>query len=165
MPQSVHSKWDRCCSACAWFGALFIVVAITSNIIGLTHGPVDKDRLMLGITGLVLYVLGLFRQRAISAYRWAVLSIVNAVVLLLILNMGAALIHRLTPTETVIEDKAIHEVHKTSVSRQLYVGWRGNAFAGKAIHVGEDGLRVTLPEIQVCAEETVRIFTFGGSTM
>lgn len=147
-------------------GAVFLLVAVLANQIGLSHGSVSKSRIFIGLIGIVFFGLGLFRRRFLSAYTTSVILAANTVVLLIGIEFGALVVNRLDRSaESESDAIAVREVSETSVARTMYVGWKGRAFDGEAININEAGLRVT-PSTDISEQSNaLKLFTFGGSTM
>ena len=148
-------------------GSLLFGVALLANYIGLSQGSVGKPRLVVGIAGGVLLLAGLLGKRLFLTYKAIVFTIANTVLLCFVLEGAATFANRhLTQTRPDQAHAELREVAQTSVARSLYVGFRGQPYAGQIITIGEDGNRIT-PNSQSDGSkpEPLRIFAFGGSTM
>lgn len=141
-------------------------VALLSNAIGLTHDPLSKARILLGVLGAIVLAVGLLGRRFGRCYTVAVVMIANTLLLLVGLEFGATVVNRLMRTDEMPAYDAVQkEGSLAGVTKAFYVGWRGKPQQGVAVTVDEEGLRVTPPLSSDLADDAIRVFTFGGSTM
>lgn len=146
-------------------GVMFCSVGAFSNQLGLGHGPISWARIVLLLLGAGLIAAGILKRRFARAYVAMSILVANSFVLFLCCELGAMAINR---AKSAVHEEAanpsLSEVEKTSVSQEMYVGWRGRPFQGNYLTIGADGLRKT-PPIEVADQLPLKVFAFGGSTL
>ncbi len=126
-------------------------------------------------------------HRLVRLYQIVAVMLLNTLVLLVIIEVGAGLILRVSNTDTPLAEqveqfkqkqlslsyyqaqdwsRAYWDEHMALADQweyQPYIEWRTRPAQGEYIHVDANGIRHT-PESE-CGADTYRIFMFGGSTM
>lgn len=118
-------------------------------------------------------------RRIITLYRAIAVLILNTLVLLVCLELGARLglrvwnsfsnskVNTTKPEYYVSQDWAIKYWEEDAQSHEIayrpWILWRRAPFAGTMINVDQNGIRET-PGAD-CGESSYKVFTFGGSTM
>ncbi len=157
---------DRLAFFATVVGFAMLAVALFSNALGLTHDPLSKARILLAVLGAFTLAVGLLKQRFVRLYVAAAVLVANTLLLLAGLEFGAVVANRLLWTDDMPEYDAVQEEGSlTGVTEAFYVGWRGRPYAGEAVTIGEDGLRLTPPPSPDGRTTPVRVFAFGGSAM
>ena len=153
---------------------LFLVLAglaLLFAAIGLPLGglsPGRKALACLALAGMALIVVAMLRGRLVRVYGTFALLMLNALLLLGFLEVGATFWNALAGTGPKTFEPpppALAEVGKTGVIRSLYVGWLGRPYAGQDVSIGADGLRHTPALAPTPGGRPIRVFAFGGSTM
>ncbi|MCA9010653.1 MAG: SGNH/GDSL hydrolase family protein, partial [Planctomycetaceae bacterium] len=122
-------------------------------------------RIVLLLLGAGLIAAGILQRRFGRVYVAVSILVANSFVLFLCCELGAMVINRVTSAVAVDTANALlNEVEKTSVSQEMYVGWRGQPFQGDYLTIGADGLRKT-PPIAATDRVPLQVFAFGGSTL
>lgn len=146
-------------------GILFFGVGTFSNQLGLSHGGISWARIVLLILGTVLTGAGILKRRFARVYVATAIMLANSIILFLCCELGAMLINRVNSAIALAsKDPLLDEFEHTSVSQEMYVGWRGRPFEGHYLSIGTNGLRNT-PLIDASSKEPLKVFAFGGSTM
>lgn len=161
-------------------GGVFISAAFALDWIGLSApGKFSTGQVMLLGFGLLILIVGLLGRWIISIYKGAALFLLNAIIVLVCLELAAAVTIRAidffpdTPRpETELSyyrhqewaEEYWREFPRAESNRYApWVMWRRRPFNGNTINVNEEGLRVT-PGAE-CGSDAYKVFAFGGSTM
>lgn len=149
-------------------GAVLLLLAVFSNVLGLTSGGIGKARVLCGVVGFVLLAIGILKRKFFTAYKSAILLIANTILLLSCLEFGAMCWHRVRP-----QQQAATTIVNSS-EREIYVAYSGSPLESEFVNVGDDGRRVTVSaesdfstsKADVDSDDArIRVFAFGGSTM
>ncbi|MEM8929721.1 MAG: SGNH/GDSL hydrolase family protein [Acidobacteriota bacterium] len=175
-------------------GGLMIVVALLADWLGLDHSPTfgtgETLLLLAGVTTLIVAALG---QRAGDARRAAAVFLFDAVVLLLVVELGLIGLSTLSNTTFTGSRPAsgvglVDRLHgfyldlpyyreqswsatywreNAEAGARLYqpfVTWRRGPYRGETITIDDDGFRV-VPGARCDAPDAFRVDALGGSTM
>jgi lysophospholipase L1-like esterase len=159
-------------------GATIVVLAIFADKLGYGDpGRLGVGQLLLALAGLVVALTGLLGKRILELYRGVAILLLNTLVLLAILELGAIVIARghqaaesagieKLPyyaaqdwTEVYWREAKLAENYRY----KPYVGWRHLPFAGETVNINQEGIRKT-PGAE-CNDGAFKVFALGGSTM
>jgi lysophospholipase L1-like esterase len=159
-------------------GATIVVLAIFADKLGYGDpGSLGVGQLLLALVGLVVSLTGLLGKRIVELYRGVAILLLNTLVLLAILELGAIIIARSHQaaesagieklpyyasqdwTEVYWREAKLAENYRY----EPYVGWRHLPFAGETVNINQEGIRET-PGAE-CSDRAFKVFTLGGSTM
>ncbi len=164
----------RLCHMLLGFGAVLFIMTLFIDKIGLAEGT-NRVRLMLGLLSAFCIFGGALGRRFVSFYQGMAVMGLNAVVMLICLELSATVYHHITrpaPARDLShaflphdENAAtiLQEVRNATFDPELYVGWMNRPYRGKTLTIRQDGLRHTPGAI--CDANAFHVFTFGGSTM
>jgi lysophospholipase L1-like esterase len=159
-------------------GATIAVLAIFADKLGYGDpGSLGVGQLLLALVGLVVALIGLLGKRIMELYRGVAILLLNTLVLLAVLELGAIIIARSHQsaesagieklpyyaaqdwTEVYWREARLAENYRY----QPFVGWRHLPFAGETVNINQEGIRET-PGVE-CSDGSFKVFTLGGSTM
>ena len=171
-------------------GGAMMVVGLVADQIGLsTPGSFGKGQILAVSAGLFLLLIGLLGQRVATLYRGAAVLMLNVLVLLVCLELGAHFIFRIhdllsgsegarvsagpqVPDQRaelsyyISQDWSVEywrAFNQLETHYQPYVVWRRRPFESTTININQDGIRWT-PGSN-CSAKSYKVFAFGGSTM
>lgn len=145
-------------------------------------GSFGIGQFLLVLVGLLTGLIGLLGKRIVNLYQGVAIILLNTLVLLACLELGAIIISRsgLMPSyqETIwvgyqelpyyaTQDWAPVYWREAKLAENYgykpYVIWRHLPFEGETININQEGLRQT-PGAN-CSADAYKVFVFGGSTM
>lgn len=163
-------------------GGAIITAALLADKLGYgSPGSLGSGQVLLLLVGLSVVLAGFLGSRVATLYRATALILLNTLVLLGILELGAIVVFRsgvLADYRGIIkgypdlpyyaaQDWTSVYWHEATLSEQYqykpYVIWRHIAFEGETINIDQEGLRL-VPGAD-CSQDAYTVFTFGGSTM
>ena len=170
-------------------GLLLILLAFAADWLGIGDAArFGRNQLFSLVIGLFAIAIGfLFRPedmrdlksfgvRLLALYKGAAILLLNTMVLIIMLEMGAFVIIRSlnkanSPDNPPVSrpvrawEAAYWPELNASAGAQFYPStiWRNRPYLGETIQVGENGIRQT-PGAD-CVEDAYRVFTFGGSAL
>ncbi len=137
----------------------------------------NSRKLVICLTGLLLLAAGRFSNSGASIYADAALILLNAIVLLVILETAASGVlwlsqqrdERTARIDPYYKNHAwgadyLHDVGSAlRVAYKPYVIWKTKPYQGKTINVDQDGHRLTPGAM--CGKDSYNVLMFGGSTV
>ncbi|MGH7717959.1 MAG: hypothetical protein ACREON_03825 [Gemmatimonadaceae bacterium] len=178
----------------AALGAVMVLAALLGDRLTGGGGGIGRTQVLLLVVGLLLLLGGILAQRAVPLYKAVALMALNTVVLLVVLELGAAVLGTLLgepetagaggmvqvdPDESVPmrgrlpyyasrDWGAQHWVEYASADKRTvfhpYVMWRTAPFASQTINVDSATGNRRTPGAD-CRPGSFKVFTFGGSGM
>jgi lysophospholipase L1-like esterase len=165
------------------FGLFVIVIALTANQLGFgIQGSFGTGQVIQMIIGLLLALTGLLGRKMKDFYLGTAVVLLNSLLLLGVMELGAITIARLglvpSYSEVVIqryltlpyyrEQEWTHDFWREarqaeSYRYEPYLIWRHQPFEGSYVNVSKEGIRYT-PGSD-CRPNGFTIFMFGGSSM
>jgi lysophospholipase L1-like esterase len=157
---------------------MLIAVAVLADRLGIGQaGSVGIGQLLLAAAGFILVAAGWSGRRFFSAYTGASVLLLNTLILLGMIEVGAIALSRLStsPQVSTVDQISYYqdqpwasqywrEARTSEVYRyEPYVLWRHRPFEGEWVGYDAEGRRKTPGP--PCEEATIQVFTFGGSTM
>lgn len=154
-------------------GCLMILVAMLSNVLGLSIGSgLSRNQIGFAVAGVILIISGVLGKRFPLFYRGAALMLLNIILALVLLDFASLVIVKLINAEkfSIMEKKIEHvdfrdTEHSVIVSSYIpYVMWRSNpSCPGDPVTIDDNGFRIT-PEASR-SPDAFSVFMFGGSAM
>jgi lysophospholipase L1-like esterase len=163
-------------------GAAILVLSLLADVIGLSAPGFSTGQILASGVGGVLIVVGLLGKRSVKVYQSVAVMLLNTLVLLLLIEIGAGLFSKAislgseddTETDPRIsqpyyanqEWSAAYWSEFSAASKFAYapyVVWRRPPFSGQTINVDEGHHRRT-PGAE-CDDDAFTVYAFGGSTL
>ncbi len=164
-------------------GGVAIVIAFLADWLGLGQpGNFGSGQFLLVAAAIIVLLIGSLGRRFFKLYRGVAVFLLNVLVLLACLELGAIIIARsgILPSyrQSLNERYQNLPYYRTQNWAKIYwsearlaeiyryrpyVVWRHLHFNGETIKIGHDGIRQT-PGAD-CHANAYKIFAFGGSTM
>jgi hypothetical protein len=164
-------------------GLVSVVVAIMADRFGLGQpDSFGRGQVLLILGGCLLVAGGLLGKRFVPVYRDTAVILLNTLLLLAALEFAAIVLARSGILPDAPSDPRTQYLHipyyaekdwsgiywseatqAESYRYSSYTGWSHLPFQGQTINIDDQGRRRT-PGSE-CKEESLKIFTFGGSTM
>lgn len=140
-------------------------------------GSFGIGQYLLILIGLIILLIGFFGAKFFDIYKSTAVIILNTILLLALLELGAIILGRISfrSEQAEIEQLPYYANQEWSnvyweeakralgVRYQPYTIWRHAPFQGETVNFSEYGVRQT-PGAN-CQANTPKIFAFGGSTM
>jgi len=155
------------------FGCLMILVAILSNVIGLSiSSGFSSNQIGFAVAGIVLITSGVLGRRFPGLYRSTALMLLNIVLVLVLLDFVSLVIVKLIDVEEygIMARKMEHEYFQDTEQRVIitsyipYVMWRSSpSQPGGPVTIDDSGFRIT-PETSRDSD-AFTVFMLGGSAM
>ena len=163
-------------------GLLMAALALLADPLGLSSAGLSSGQLLVAGVGLLLMLVAVLGQRVVSAYQGLALLLLNTLVLLVLIEIGAGVISyaiSLGGDDEADPDPRISQPYYAdqewsaafwndfSAAEKFayapFVVWRRPPYSGQTITVDEQNRRVT-PGAQ-CEADAFTVWAFGGSTM
>lgn len=159
-------------------GGSLIIIAFLIDRLGYGDpGNFGSGQFLLVIVGLVVFLTGLLGKKIVNFYRGVALILLNTLVLLACLELGAIIVARSLQqvksaeiqnlpyyaaqdwTQVYWQEAKLAE----NYAYKPYTIWRHLPFVGQTVNINQEGIRQT-PGAE-CSVGAYKVFTFGGSTM
>ena len=165
----------------SWLRWIFVSVGVVMLIGSVTSWIVygfSVRKLTVAAAGGLFFALAAIGDRVVRVYKDVAVVLLNTLVLVVIVEGGAALVLRLVSSSDNVRDGYISDYFRTQEGGKAYahelvqadrrnyvpyVIWKDAPFAGQFINIDQDGNRVT-PTTR-CDSNSYVVFMFGGSTM
>jgi hypothetical protein len=164
-------------------GGAIIILALVTDKLGLgTPGSFGLGQFLLLLMGFILALVGSLGKKFINLYRGIAIIILNTILLLALLELGAIVVSRLelfsSYRENILTSYLKIPYYSSQDWTQIYwqeargaenyrykpfVIWRHQPFTGETVNINQEGTRQT-PGAS-CNTEAFKVFIFGGSTV
>jgi hypothetical protein len=159
-------------------GGLMIILAVAADKLGLgSSGSIGTGQILLSVAGFMAALTGALGGKFIKFYRVAAILLLNTIMLLVLVELGAILVGRVLfrTQQSEIQNQAYYadqewaDVYWQEALQSLdfryrpYRIWEKRPFEGETVNFDSEGIRET-PGSE-CVSGAFKVFTFGGSTM
>jgi lysophospholipase L1-like esterase len=167
-------------------GGVLLAGALLADLLGISGAGFSRGQALIALVGLVLLLIGALGNRVVDAYKTVAILLLNTLVLLLLIEIGAGVVSRIISQAednpgAVLADPRLElsyyqeqdwssqyflevaEIENLTSAYRPFTLWAAPHFSGEFLNVDESNHRVT-PGAQ-CDEDAYTVFAFGGSTM
>jgi hypothetical protein len=175
---TLHRNFSVVRTLLIFAGGAIMASALFADRLGFGQpGGFGIGQLLLGLVGLFVLLSGLLGKKIVDLYRGLAIILLNTLVLVGVLELGAIVIARYYQRAELSSIQALPYYanqewtetywHETLSAEKYqykpYVVWGHLPFAGETVNIDQAGIRQT-PGAD-CSTKAYKVFMFGGSTM
>jgi len=167
-------------------GGILLAGALLADPLGISAEGFSRGQILIALVGLLVLVTAALGERVVDVYKTTAILLLNTLVLLLFIEIGAGVISRIISEPEEVQEAAQNDPRQdvsyyraqdwssqyflevaaleslANVYRPFTI-WVAPSFSGELVNVDDNHHRRT-PGAQ-CDDDSYTIFAFGGSTM